>query len=99
MPGHQDDRSKVGMTRRTFPCRHIHAMNITAWCVGIGVLLMPSSAFAENVKVVVAEATYVMGDTDSLASAEEDVLLRAKRKAVEEAGVYIETATEDRETE
>jgi tetratricopeptide (TPR) repeat protein len=55
--------------------------------------------WAANIKVIVAEASYVMGDTDSLAAAEENVLLRAKRKAVEEAGVYIETASEDRETD
>jgi tetratricopeptide (TPR) repeat protein len=55
-------------------------------------------ASAQNLKVVVAEATYVMGDSDTLAGAEENLLLRAKRRAVEEAGVYIETASEDIET-
>jgi len=48
-----------------------------------------------QVKVVVAEASYVMGDGDTLASAEEHVLARAKQKAVEEAGVYIEAASQD----
>ena len=55
-------------------------------------------AFAEDVKVVVAEASYVMGDADTLAGAEENALLRAKRKAVEEAGVYIEALSQDIET-
>ncbi|MGH7229773.1 MAG: tetratricopeptide repeat protein, partial [Nitrospiraceae bacterium] len=43
-------------------------------------------------------ASYAMADSDTLASAEEQVLLRAKRKAVEQSGVYIETVFEDRET-
>lgn len=46
-------------------------------------------------KIVEAEATYVMGDADTLAGAEEHALLRAKRKAVETAGVYLEAASED----
>jgi tetratricopeptide (TPR) repeat protein len=62
-----------------------------------GVLLNADSASAANVRVIVAEASYVMGDTDTLTGAEENALLRAKRKAVEEAGVYIETASVDRE--
>lgn len=55
-------------------------------------------AFAENVKMVEADASYVMGDADTLAGAEENALLRAKRKAVEEAGVYIEALSHDIET-
>lgn len=61
-------------------------------------LLAGTAAFAENVKVIVAEASYVMGDADTLAWAEENALLRAKRKAVEEAGVYIEASSQDVET-
>lgn len=62
------------------------------------VLLAGPQALAQNVKVVVAEASYVMGDSDTLAGAEENALLRAKRKAVEEAGVYIEALSQDVET-
>lgn len=58
----------------------------------------PAIAQNANVKVVVADATYVMGDSDTLAGAEENVLLRAKRKAVEETGVYIEALSQDVET-
>jgi tetratricopeptide (TPR) repeat protein len=36
-----------------------------------------------------------MGDSDTLAGAEENALTRAKRKAVEETGVYIEAASQD----
>lgn len=46
-------------------------------------------------KIVEAEATYVMGDSDTLTGAEEHALLRAKRAAVEAAGVYLEAASED----
>ena len=40
---------------------------------------------------VVAEARYLMADSDTLAQAEETVLQRAKQRAVEEAGVYLES--------
>jgi hypothetical protein len=38
--------------------------------------------------IVVAEGRYVMGDSDTLAMAEERVLRLAQRRAVEEAGLY-----------
>ncbi len=46
---------------------------------------------------VVAEGNYVMGDGDTLAIAEERVLQRAQRRAVEEAGLYIESTFHDLE--
>ena len=46
-----------------------------------------------------ADATYLMADTDTLNGAEENVLTRAKRKAVEEVGVYIEASSQDVEQE
>src|SRR3989454_48861 len=52
-----------------------------------------------HVRVVVADATYLMADTDTLSGAEENALIRAKRKAVEEVGVYIETSSQDSEME
>lgn len=70
---------------------------LSAWLVLV-TLLISTAAFAENLKVIVAEASYVMGDADTLAWAEENVLLKAKRKAVEEAGVYIEASSQDVET-
>jgi len=71
--------------------------NLSAWLV-MATLLAGTAALAENLKVIVAEASYVMGDADTLAWAEENVLLRAKRKAIEEAGVYIEASSQDVET-
>jgi tetratricopeptide (TPR) repeat protein len=59
----------------------------------------PSPASGQTLKVMVSEATYVMGDADTLAGAEEAALLRAKRKAVEQAGVYVESFSQDVETQ
>lgn len=46
---------------------------------------------------VVTEGRYAMGDGDTLAMAEERVLQRAQRRAVEEAGLYLESIFHDRE--
>ena len=55
-------------------------------------LLGPLTAYAEN-KVVVADATYIMGDGESPTFAETMVLQKAKQKALEEAGTYVESYT------
>jgi tetratricopeptide (TPR) repeat protein len=44
-----------------------------------------------------AEAHYLMADSDTLAQAEEKVLRRAQRRAVEEAGIYLESTFQDLE--
>ncbi len=74
--------------------------------VALGVVLLavlalgPASlAGTTPVQVVVADTTYLMADTDTLSGAEQNALLRAKRKAVEEVGVYIETFSQDSEKE
>lgn len=51
---------------------------------------LPLQAAASDTTVV-AEAQYFMADGDTLAQAEDTVLQRAKRKAVEEAGMYLES--------
>ena len=53
-------------------------------------LLWGTSAFSASTKIVIADGHYVMADGDTLASAEEKVLQRAQRNAVEEAGIYLE---------
>src|SRR6185436_6933167 len=58
-------------------------------------LNLPAQAVEPHTKVAIADASYVMGDGDTLAGAEENALTRAKRKAVEEAGVYIEAMSQD----
>ena len=50
-------------------------------------------------KTVIAESEYVMADGDTLASAEEKALQRAQRRAVEEAGMYLESTFHDVEKE
>jgi tetratricopeptide (TPR) repeat protein len=44
-----------------------------------------------------AEAHYLMADSGTLAQAEEKVLRRAQRRAVEEAGIYLESTFQDLE--
>jgi tetratricopeptide (TPR) repeat protein len=56
-------------------------------------------AFSASTKTVIADGQYVMADGDTLASAEEKVLQRAQRNAVEEAGVYLESTFRDVEKE
>lgn len=46
-----------------------------------------------EIKAIEAEATYVMGDNQSLADARELALIEAKRLASEEAGTYLEATT------
>lgn len=62
-------------------------------------LLFVHPTLALTAKTVIAEAQYVMADGDTLASAEEKVIQRAQRKAVEEAGVYLESTFHDFEKE
>ena len=62
-------------------------------------LLWGTPAFSASTKTVIADSQYVMADGDTLAGAEEKVLQRAQRNAVEEAGVYIESTFHDVEKE
>ena len=62
-------------------------------------LLWGTPAFSASTKIVIAEGQYVMADGDTLAGAEEKVLQRAQRNAVEEAGVYLESTFHDVENE
>lgn len=64
---------------------------------GLWLLASPCGAAPPDsaVTIVEADATYVMGDSDTLTGAEEHALLRAKRRAVETAGVYLEAMSED----
>ena len=62
-------------------------------------LLSYAPALAAATKDIVTEAQYVMADGDTLAGAEEKVLQRAQRRAVEEAGVYLESIFHDLEKE
>lgn len=65
----------------------------------ISLLSLPPCLSFASTRTVVAEAQYLMADGDTLATAEEKVLQRAQRKAVEEAGVYLEATFHDMERE
>lgn len=67
-------------------------MRITARLFLLMVLLIISAAvFAADVKMIVAEGTYNMGDGETPTIAEERALLQAKRIALEQAGTYVES--------
>jgi tetratricopeptide (TPR) repeat protein len=61
--------------------------------------LWGTPSFSASTKTFIVDGQYVMADGDTLAGAEEKVLQRAQRKAVEEAGVYLETTFHDVEKE
>ncbi len=66
-------------------------------CLSLSFSLLALQAHAANTKVIFADATYTMSDGDTLGVAEENALQRAKRKAVEEAGMYLEASSLDSE--
>ncbi len=65
----------------------------------LALLLWTSPSFSASTKTVIADGQYVMADGDTLAGAEEKVLQRAQRNAVEEAGIYLESTFRDVEKE
>ena len=70
------------------------------FCLSLFALfLWGTPAFSASTKTVIADGQYVMADGDTLAGAEEKVLQRAQRNAVEEAGVYLESTFHDVEKE
>ncbi len=66
-----------------------------SWFMATGLLLAAMSAAHASDTTVIAEAQYTMADGDTLAAAEEKVFQRAQRRAVEEAGVYLEATFRD----
>lgn len=59
----------------------------------LAVLVLPTVVFAE-IQTFSATHTYILGDHDSKDDARQRCLLEAKRKILEQAGVYIESASE-----
>ncbi|MCC6139369.1 MAG: tetratricopeptide repeat protein [Nitrospira sp.] len=76
-----------------------HATLPPAACAAISLLItaLTASSATATETVVVAEGQYVMADGDTLAMAEDKVLQRAQRKAIEEAGIYLEAISHDYE--
>jgi tetratricopeptide (TPR) repeat protein len=84
--------------------RYSWAMNlyrqlVYSFLFALPIILWGAAAFGAATKTVIADSQYVMADGDTLAGAEEKVLQRAQRKAVEEAGVYLESTFLDVERE
>ncbi len=74
--------------RNTYsPMRALFVMTLLA------VLVLPTGASAQ-VQTITATHTYILGDHDSKDDARQRCLLEAKRKVLEQAGVYIESASE-----
>lgn len=71
---------------------------LTRTTLALFILLLVSSSATASETLVVVEGQYVMADGDTLAMAEEKVLQRAQRKAVEEAGIYLESTFHDYES-
>ncbi|MEQ1792678.1 MAG: hypothetical protein ABL970_00690 [Nitrospira sp.] len=71
-------------------------LSLTRVVLPLSLLFAVTASATET--TVLADGQYVMADGDTLAIAEERVLLRAQRKAVEEAGVYLESTFHDYET-
>ena len=67
-----------------------------AMCIFLLVLLWTTNAVAAETTVI-ADGQYVMADGDTLAIAEQRVLQKAQRRAIEEAGVYLESTFYDYE--
>ncbi|MDR3588679.1 MAG: tetratricopeptide repeat protein [Negativicutes bacterium] len=63
--------------------------------LSLAILLFPSSGHAE-VKEIIAEGTYCMGDGETPLVASDRALLAAKRTALEQAGTYVESYSSTR---
>lgn len=71
---------------------------LTCLALWLSILFLVAPDATATEATVVAEGQYVMADGDTLAMAEDKVLQRAQRKAVEEAGIYLESTFHDYES-
>lgn len=78
-----------------FTLRSIRLLLVLTNTVCILVLYLPTLVQAET-KTIVSEATYSMGDGETPSFAEAMVLQKAKQRALEEAGTYVESYTKVR---
>ena len=74
------------------PFLHTHRSPV-ALAVSLFLLLWPASHGQAETKTIVSEATYSMGDGETPIFAEAMVLQKAKQRALEEAGTYVESYT------
>jgi tetratricopeptide (TPR) repeat protein len=75
----------------------VRLASLSLFLSSMSVLATPFPSYSEE-RTIFAEAQYVMADGDTLATAEERVLQRAQRRAIEEAGIYLESTFHDYET-
>ena len=80
----------VGAKQSLFPFKNITG-HVLAIIITLS-LFFPLHTFAE-VKEIISEGTYNMGDGETPTVAESRALLQAKRIAVEQAGTYVESYT------
>lgn len=71
---------------------------LTRLILSLSILFLVAPGATATEATIVAEGQYVMADGDTLAMAEDKVLQRAQRKAVEEAGIYLESTFHDYES-
>ena len=68
-------------------------MRVLSVLIFLTALILPTVALAE-VQTFTATHTYILGDHDSKDDARQRCLLETKRKILEQAGVYVESASE-----
>lgn len=73
--------------------RYFLLMRVLSIIILLTALILPTVAFAE-IQTFTSTHTYILGDHDSKDDARQRCLLEAKRKILEQAGVYIESASE-----
>jgi hypothetical protein len=74
-------------------CAILRPMRALFVIILLAALVLPTAAFAE-VQTFTATHTYILVDHDSKDDARQRCLLETKRKILEQAGVYIESASE-----
>ena len=72
---------------------HSYRVPLVAGTVTLVVFLSLSSLVQAETKTIMSEATYSMGDGETPSLAEAMVLQKAKQRALEEAGTYVESYT------
>ncbi len=75
----------------------MHVQSVVSLSLIAALLTFSSGSVQASETTIIVEEQYVMGDNDTLTMAEERVLQRAQRRAVEEAGMYLESTFHDRE--
>ncbi|ULA63847.1 MAG: Tetratricopeptide repeat protein [Nitrospira sp.] len=76
---------------------HATLLPIAHIALSLIIAFLAATSATATETTIVAEGQYVMADGDTLVMAEDKVLQRAQRKAIEEAGLYLEATSHDYE--